>query len=54
MAGDVCIEQRMPISKPGTQACGPSDGFLPCTGSCKRSLRVNTSWTGRRNKFLHG
>jgi hypothetical protein len=27
MAGDLCIEQRTPISKPGTQRCVPSDVF---------------------------
>jgi hypothetical protein len=31
MAGDLCIERRKPISKPGTRPCGPSDAFLPCT-----------------------
>jgi hypothetical protein len=31
LAGHLCIEQRMRISKPGSRPCDPSDAFLPRT-----------------------
>src|SRR6202789_3119352 len=27
--------------QPGSRPCGPRSAFLPCTGGCERSLRVN-------------
>jgi hypothetical protein len=52
MAGDLSIEQRTPIRKLGSRPCGPSGAFSPSTRGCKRSLRVNSSWIGRRNKII--
>ena len=41
MAAARDIEPVKPISKPGSQLCGPSAVFLPTTSNCGRSLRVN-------------
>ena len=41
MAGDLSIEPMKRITRLGSRPCDPSDVFLPSTGSCERSLRVN-------------
>jgi hypothetical protein len=35
------IERTRRMTKPGSRPCGPRSAFLPCTGGCERSLRVN-------------
>jgi hypothetical protein len=35
------IEPIKPITRLGSRPCGPKRAFLPSTGSCERSLRVN-------------
>ena len=39
--GDLSIEPIKPITRLGSRPCGPKRAFLPSTGSCERSLRVN-------------
>ena len=52
--GDLPIEPVKPVSRPGSRPCGPSCAFWPSTASCRRSLRVNWFWTGRRSRFPDG
>jgi hypothetical protein len=41
MAVDLRIAPMMRIAKPGNQRCDRRGVFLPCTGGCEMSLRVN-------------
>jgi len=48
------IERMRRMIKPGSRPCGPRSAFLPCTGGCERSLRVNRAWDGRLSRFPDG